>query len=62
MWHVVRKFQTNENFQAFAVNIDLTTDLLTIRVAPELFIKKKTPWGESASELYRPSDRRLSAK
>jgi hypothetical protein len=23
---------------------------------------KKTPWAESASELYRPSDRRLSAK
>jgi hypothetical protein len=24
--------------------------------------EKKTPWSESASELYRPSDRRLSAK
>jgi hypothetical protein len=24
--------------------------------------KKKAPWSESASELYRPSDRRLSAK
>jgi hypothetical protein len=24
--------------------------------------KKKTPWSESASELYRPTDRRLSAK
>jgi hypothetical protein len=23
---------------------------------------KKTPWPQSASELYRPSDRRLSAK
>jgi hypothetical protein len=23
---------------------------------------KRTPWSESASELYRPSDRRLSAK
>jgi hypothetical protein len=23
---------------------------------------KKNPWSESASELYRPSDRRLSAK
>jgi hypothetical protein len=23
---------------------------------------KKAPWSESASELYRPSDRRLSAK
>jgi translation initiation factor 2B subunit (eIF-2B alpha/beta/delta family) len=25
-------------------------------------IEKQTPWSESASELYRPSDRRLSAK
>jgi hypothetical protein len=25
-------------------------------------ILKKTPWHESASELYRPSDRRLSEK
>jgi hypothetical protein len=25
-------------------------------------IKKKTPWSESASGLYRPSDRSLSAK
>jgi hypothetical protein len=24
--------------------------------------KKKTPWSESASELYRPKDHRLSAK
>jgi hypothetical protein len=24
--------------------------------------KKKAPWSESASELHRPSDRRLSAK
>jgi hypothetical protein len=23
---------------------------------------KQTPWSESASEIYRPSDRRLSAK
>jgi hypothetical protein len=23
---------------------------------------KKTPWSESASELYRPRDRRFSAK
>jgi hypothetical protein len=25
-------------------------------------LKEKTPWSESASELYRPSDRRFSAK
>jgi hypothetical protein len=27
-----------------------------------LYKKKQTPWSESASELYRPSDRRFSAK
>jgi hypothetical protein len=27
-----------------------------------LYKKKKLPWSESTSELYRPSDRRLSAK
>jgi hypothetical protein len=25
-------------------------------------VRKQIPWSESASELYRPSDRRLSAK
>jgi hypothetical protein len=25
-------------------------------------LKKETPWFESATELYRPNDRRLSAK
>jgi hypothetical protein len=28
----------------------------------ENLAKNETPWPESASELYRPSDRRLSAK
>jgi hypothetical protein len=27
-----------------------------------ILINKKTPWSESASELYRPRDRRLSAQ
>jgi hypothetical protein len=27
-----------------------------------VFFKENTPWPESANELYRPSDRRLSAK
>jgi hypothetical protein len=34
-----------------------TSDLPACSIVP-----KKTPWPESASELYRPSDRRLSAK
>jgi hypothetical protein len=29
---------------------------------PENVTLTKTPWSESASELYRPCDRRLSAK
>jgi hypothetical protein len=29
---------------------------------PGAFFKKKIPWPESASELYQPSDRLLSAK
>jgi hypothetical protein len=29
---------------------------------PSYFPKKKTLWPESASELYRPSNRRLSTK
>jgi hypothetical protein len=32
------------------------------RLRKQLKSKKKTPWSEFASELYRPSDRRLSAK
>jgi hypothetical protein len=38
---------------------DLAHELMT---GKNKIIKKKTPWSESASELYRPSDRRLSAK
>jgi hypothetical protein len=29
---------------------------------PDSEIFKKTPWPQSVSELYRPSDRRLSAR
>jgi hypothetical protein len=29
---------------------------------PSSLLKEQTPWPESASELYRPSDLRLSAK
>jgi hypothetical protein len=31
-------------------------------VCLQVLITKQTPWPESASELYRPSDRRMSAK
>jgi hypothetical protein len=33
----------------------------TVTPRANILIKKKTPWSESANELYRPSDRRLSA-
>jgi hypothetical protein len=36
--------------------------LLLATISAQATIKKKTPWSESTSELYRPSDRRLSAK
>jgi hypothetical protein len=36
--------------------------LLTFIEDGSSFFLEKTPWFESASELYRPSDRRLSAK
>jgi hypothetical protein len=35
---------------------------LTVMFPVLTILKKQTPWSESASELYRPSDRRLSAK
>jgi hypothetical protein len=38
---------------------------LTLSLVPNVFISSHTDlgqWSESASELYRPSDRRLSAK
>jgi hypothetical protein len=36
--------------------------LLVVVVVVVYSIKKQIPWPESASELYRPSDRRLSAE
>jgi hypothetical protein len=44
---------------SFALTRQVLTTL-TLRSARNS--KKKTPWSESASELYRPSNRRLSAK
>jgi hypothetical protein len=41
------------------LNVHLTETLDIKRIYPD---RKQTPWSESASELYRPSDRRLSAK
>jgi hypothetical protein len=46
-----------------AVHLSLSSDRSIKSIPPHpISLKKKTPWSESASELYRPSDRRLSAK
>jgi hypothetical protein len=42
----------------FATNFNITPSASRVHSMP----RKKTPWPESANELYRPSDRRLSAK
>jgi hypothetical protein len=42
------------------LNVHITETVDVKRIYPHK--KKKTPWSESASELYRPTDRRLSAK
>jgi hypothetical protein len=48
----------------FTLSTHLSIKLMTSRSHCILMHnkEKKTPWSESASELYRPSDRHLSAK
>jgi hypothetical protein len=46
--------------QSMATNAEKCVFPVIIRHT--IYELKKTPWPESASELYRPSDRRLSAK
>jgi hypothetical protein len=51
--------------QACAAIQDEVRNLLsgnTVHSLGQKNMHKKTPWSESASELYRPSDRRMSAK
>jgi hypothetical protein len=50
---------------ALASLLSLSLSLLSLSLSVSFllsFFLSKTPWSESASELYRPSDRRLSAK
>jgi hypothetical protein len=44
------------------LNPDHSPSLYLLSYNDDTTHKKKTPWSESASELYRPSDSRLSAK
>jgi hypothetical protein len=44
------------------ISPDVTNRMLRNSIYIHTCIQIKYPWSESASELYRPSDRRLSAK
>jgi hypothetical protein len=44
------------------IKLNKTKIILMLRSAETSIPNKKNPWPQSASELYRPSDRRLSAK
>jgi hypothetical protein len=49
-------------FESTAPVFELANILAIDSEATVILIDWLTPWSESASELYRPSDRRLSAK
>jgi hypothetical protein len=51
--------ESEESFVPFSLKVE---SQLSSNQQPIRKTKVKTPWPESASELYRPSDRRLSAK
>jgi hypothetical protein len=55
---------TDANIVMGAESADFFFDCSYLKVNTDDGISyvKETPWPESASELYRPSDRRLSAK
>jgi hypothetical protein len=65
-------FRGNMLGVSFNLNIEASNYQITLgHIQPGLAVPersvmirrlKKTPWPESAIELYRPSDRRLSAK
>jgi hypothetical protein len=46
----------------FIMNIKSTPNLILVVLQIICSVIKKTRWSESAGKLYRPSDRRLSAK
>jgi hypothetical protein len=48
---------------AIALHLERERGLSTMQLSGrQQTNKQQTPWPESGSELYRPSDRRLSAK
>jgi hypothetical protein len=55
----------DDNFFSFLadfMNVVSVVQKVSVRILKKKEEKEKTPWPQSASELYRPSDRRLSAK
>jgi hypothetical protein len=46
----------------FTPSLSSSNRLSVFKVLNEPKLVKKNPWSESANELYRPSDRRLSSK
>jgi hypothetical protein len=55
--HVLTTDQESRGIQIFSTNV-----LIYVSIEVLLNDLTKTPWPESASELYRPSDRSLSVK
>jgi hypothetical protein len=52
----------NSPFDVYRPNLINKWFVNNIQITRIFQTSKQTPWPESASELYRPSDRRLSAK
>jgi hypothetical protein len=57
--YLVRWFESGTNCTQSIVGQFLESDFTAQNIQQT---NKQTPWSESASELYRPSDRRLSEK
>jgi hypothetical protein len=54
-----RKSMTSLGFEPLTIRFEVQCPtFISLKVKQN----KQTPWSESASELHRPSDRRLSAK
>jgi hypothetical protein len=54
--------KTDEDEKAAVPGIILPSNTMFKHSVSFVKKQKQTPWSESASELYRPSDRRLSPK
>jgi hypothetical protein len=57
--NLIRRILATTQFKTFCLHVPY---LNSTRKSIYIYIYKQTPWSVSASELYRPSDRRFSAK